>query len=165
MSASLPSDVSRPETGTDHRPDHVTPGASSLRLRRCGLDLVRRERGNAAAPGARPGFLQPVRPRCGGADEILHAHNDDCGLAAAIDDEAFVVLGGEVHDLTGVLSAPPGAMAMRRKLRGRCSTMRCTRSAYGASWLTLIRPTRYRSVLPVSSASFQTGQCPTVDAR
>ena len=56
-------------------------------------------------------------------------------------------------------------LAMRRKQRGRCSTMRCTRSAYSVSWLTLIRPTRDRSVLPVSSASFQTGPRSTVDAR
>jgi len=35
----------------------------------------------------------------GGADKILHAHDDDGWLAAAVDDEALIVLGGEVHDL------------------------------------------------------------------
>ena len=34
-----------------------------------------------------------------GADKILHAHDHDGGLAAAVDDEAFVVFGGEIHDL------------------------------------------------------------------
>jgi hypothetical protein len=35
-------------------------------------------------PGACPGFLQPVGRRCSGADEILHTHDDDCRLPAAI---------------------------------------------------------------------------------
>src|SRR5207253_2970773 len=49
--------------------------------------------------GAAPGFLQPVGRWCCGADEILHAHDDDGRFAAPVDDEALVVLDGEVHDL------------------------------------------------------------------
>src|ERR1700741_3340022 len=41
---------------------------------------------------ASPGFLQPVGQRCGGTDKILHAHDDDGRLAAAVDDEALIAL-------------------------------------------------------------------------
>jgi hypothetical protein len=43
--------------------------------------------------------LQAFSSQSGGADEILHAHDHDRRLAAAVDDEAFIVFGGEVHDL------------------------------------------------------------------
>jgi hypothetical protein len=44
-------------------------------------------------------------------------------------------LHGRKSKSDGVLSAPPGAAAMRRKPRGQCSIMRCTGSVYGVSLL------------------------------
>jgi hypothetical protein len=73
---------------------------------------------DVALLGTGPGFLQPIGRRCGGADEILHADDHDGGLAAAVDDEALIVFGGEIHDLaelspgdTGIDAAVHGAFS------------------------------------------------------
>src|SRR5882724_4712480 len=65
-----------------------------------GVDFGARQAVEPASLGAAPGFLEPVGRRRGGADEILHAQDDDGRLPAPVDDEALVVLGGEVHDLS-----------------------------------------------------------------
>jgi hypothetical protein len=41
------------------------------------VDIGRGQLVEAALPGASPGFLQPVRGRCGGTYKILHAHDHD----------------------------------------------------------------------------------------
>jgi hypothetical protein len=90
--------------GIDHRPDHLTPpGVTGSCLRRCagdlGVDISGRQRIEAAPLRAAPRFLKPIRRRRRRADKILHAHDDDRGLAAPVDDEALIVFDGEVHDL------------------------------------------------------------------
>ena len=51
-----------------------------------GIDVGGRQGIEPAPLGAAPGFLQPVGRWRGGAYEILHAHDDDGGLAASVDD-------------------------------------------------------------------------------
>src|SRR5437899_3511565 len=64
-----------------------------------GIDVSARQAVEPAPLGTAPGFLQPVGRRRGGADEILHAHDDNGRLTAPVNDETLVVLGGEVHYL------------------------------------------------------------------
>jgi hypothetical protein len=46
-----------------------------------GVDIGRRQFVEPALFGAAPRFLEPVEWRCHGADEILHAHDDDGGVS------------------------------------------------------------------------------------
>src|SRR3954453_15171394 len=76
-----------------------------------GLDIGGRQGVEPTPLGAAPGFLEPVGRRCSSADEILHTHDDDCRLAAAVDDEALIVLSGEVHDLAELSTRDMGVDA------------------------------------------------------
>jgi hypothetical protein len=88
-----------------------------------GLDLGGRQSVEAAPPGAAPGSFQPAGRRSGKADELRHPDNDDGRLAAAVDDEAIVVAGGEVEDLAelgagdmGIDAAVHAAILMHQSL-------------------------------------------------
>jgi hypothetical protein len=83
------------------------------------VDLDRRQCIEPATLGASPGFLEPVRRRCHSTDKILHTHDDDGRLAAAVDDEALVVLGGEIYDLPELGPGDVSIDAMSRALVGR----------------------------------------------
>src|SRR5580692_1567069 len=93
INALLPVGERRPETSrlvsmtaritSPHRGDRVrfAPVRGDL-----GIDVGGRQGIEPAPLGAAPGFLQPVGRWRGGAYEILHAHDDDGGLAASVDD-------------------------------------------------------------------------------
>ena len=70
-----------------------------FQLMGCDDSRLRRQLVEPRLFGAAPGFLEPAAGRCGSTDKILHAHDDHGRLAAPVDDEAFVVFDGEIHDL------------------------------------------------------------------
>src|ERR1700757_2816668 len=79
-----------------------------------GLDFSRCQCIEPAPLGATPRFLEPVGWRRHSADEILHAHDDDGRLAAAIDDEALVVL------VARSMICPNWVRAMCASMRSPC---------------------------------------------
>ena len=68
--------------------------------------------------GVKPRRLAPLQAfssQSGGGAAVRmkswHAHNDNCRLAAAVDDEALIILGGEVHDLAELSTRDMGVDA------------------------------------------------------
>src|SRR5215207_820529 len=64
-----------------------------------GVDISQGHFIEPAPPGPAPRLLQPAGWGGRGANKILNAHDHHGGLAAAIHDEALVVLHGKIHDL------------------------------------------------------------------
>lgn len=83
------------------RADHFTPsGVSGSCVRRCEVISASVSADVKVSSPRRLAPLQAFSSQSGGgADEILHAHDHDRWLAAAVDNEAFIVFGREVHDL------------------------------------------------------------------
>jgi hypothetical protein len=83
-----------------------------------GVDLIGRHRVQSTPFGTGPGFRQSIGwGRCS-ADEVLNAHDDDGRFTASVDDEAFVVVHGQIHKLAELGAAMWASI--RRVMKSQC---------------------------------------------
>ena len=93
----------------DDRPDHlIPPGVMGSCLCRCAVISASMSGAVSVSSSRRLAPLHAFCSQSGGVAAIrkfLHAHDDNGGFAATVDNKPFIVFGGEIHDLPNCVPA------------------------------------------------------------
>jgi hypothetical protein len=90
--------------GINNRPDHLASRPADFSSRRCSAISALISSGVIASSPRRLAPAQAFVSQSGGGAAVrmkscTHAHDDDGGFTAPVDDETFVVVHGQIHKL------------------------------------------------------------------